>query len=134
MDLPTTDPGSDLCDLTDSADESFVRSEGREYDGTSNNIEMNVYVGICYIVHACPAVVWRNTQEYRKEVTELSERDMAEKEEPREKTLILPEIMRPRSVSFGELLPCKDHWKTQQRPRCLRYDCFFTRKIGRILR
>lgn len=40
MDLPTTDPGSDLCDLTDSADESFVKSEGREYDGTSNNIKI----------------------------------------------------------------------------------------------
>lgn len=33
MDLPTTDPGSDLCDLTDSADESFLRNEEREYEG-----------------------------------------------------------------------------------------------------
>jgi len=48
MDLPTTDPGSDLYDLTDSADESFVRSEGREYDGTSNNIETNIYVSMLY--------------------------------------------------------------------------------------
>lgn len=39
MDLPTTDPGSDLCDLTDSADESFVRSEGREYDGTYSSVQ-----------------------------------------------------------------------------------------------
>ncbi|XP_011881907.1 PREDICTED: cytosolic carboxypeptidase 2-like [Vollenhovia emeryi] len=51
MELPTTDPGSDLCDLTDSADESFVRSEGREYDGTSNNkIEMSIYLGMCHRV------------------------------------------------------------------------------------
>lgn len=33
MDLPTTDPGSDLCDLTDSADESFARSDGRICEG-----------------------------------------------------------------------------------------------------
>lgn len=26
MDLPTTDPGSDLCDLTDSADENYLHS------------------------------------------------------------------------------------------------------------
>ncbi|KYN37082.1 Cytosolic carboxypeptidase NnaD [Trachymyrmex septentrionalis] len=94
MDLPTTDPGSDLCDLTDSADESFVRSEGREYDD-----------------------VWRSTQEHREEIIELSERQTIEKEE---KTLILPEIVRPRSVSFGELLPRKDNRKTRQHPRCLR--------------
>ncbi|KAG5314297.1 NNAD carboxypeptidase, partial [Acromyrmex insinuator] len=97
MDLPTTDPGSDLCDLTDSADESFVRSEGREYDD-----------------------VWRSTQEHREEIIGLSERETTEKEERQEKTLILPEIMRPRSVSFGELLPRKDHRKTRQHPRCLR--------------
>ncbi|XP_024870764.1 cytosolic carboxypeptidase 2-like [Temnothorax curvispinosus] len=97
MDLPTTDPGSDLCDLTDSADESFVRSEGREYD-----------------------VAWRSTQEYREEIIELSERETTEKEERQEETLILPEIVRPRSVSFGELLPRKDHRKIRQQPRCLR--------------
>ncbi|XP_077280921.1 uncharacterized protein LOC143907805 [Temnothorax americanus] len=97
MDLPTTDPGSDLCDLTDSADESFVGSEGREYD-----------------------VAWRSTQEYREEIIELSERETTEKEERREETLILPEIVRPRSVSFGELLPRKDHRKIRQQPRCLR--------------
>ncbi|KAG5347830.1 NNAD carboxypeptidase, partial [Acromyrmex charruanus] len=97
MDLPTTDPGSDLCDLTDSADESFVRSEGREYDD-----------------------VWRSTHEHREEIIELSERETTEKEERQEKTLILPEIVRPRSVSFGELLSRKDHRKTRQHPRCLR--------------
>ncbi|XP_036145317.1 cytosolic carboxypeptidase 2 [Monomorium pharaonis] len=96
MDLPTTDPGSDLCDLTDSADEGFVRSEGREYDAA-----------------------WGSTaQEYREEIIELSERETAEKGEQQEKTLILPEIVRPRSVSFGELLPRKEHRKTRQ--RCLR--------------
>ncbi|XP_025992726.2 uncharacterized protein LOC105203436 [Solenopsis invicta] len=99
MDLPTTDPGSDLCDLTDSADESFVRSEGREYDGE----------------------VWRSKQEYREKIIELSEKKRVEKEEQQETTLILPEIItRPRSVSFGELLPRKDHRKARQRPRCLR--------------
>ncbi|XP_018365065.1 PREDICTED: cytosolic carboxypeptidase 2 [Trachymyrmex cornetzi] len=97
MDLPTTDPGSDLCDLTDSADESFVRSEGREYDDE-----------------------WKSTQEHREEIIELSERETTEKDERQEKTLILPEIVRPRSVSFGELLPRKDHRKTRQHPRCLR--------------
>ncbi|CAL1675295.1 unnamed protein product [Lasius platythorax] len=99
MDLPTTDPGSDLCDLTDSADENFVRSEGREYD-----------------------VVWRNTREYREEIVELSERETVERDDRQQnQTLILPEIVRPRSVSFGELLPCKDHRRTRQRrPRCLR--------------
>ncbi|XP_018315910.1 cytosolic carboxypeptidase 2 [Mycetomoellerius zeteki] len=97
MDLPTTDPGSDLCDLTDSADESFVRSEGREYDD-----------------------VWRSKQEQREEIIGLSERETTEKEERQEKALILPEIVRPRSVSFGELLPRKDHRKTRQHPRCLR--------------
>ncbi|XP_029166234.1 cytosolic carboxypeptidase 2 [Nylanderia fulva] len=99
MDLPTTDPGSDLCDLTDSADENFVRSEGREYD-----------------------VTWRNTRENREEIVELSERETVERDErQQEKTLILPEIVRPRSVSFGELLPRKDHRRTRQRrPRCLR--------------
>ncbi|XP_011689976.1 PREDICTED: cytosolic carboxypeptidase 2 [Wasmannia auropunctata] len=98
MDLPTTDPGSDLCDLTDSADESFVKSDGREYDD----------------------VTWRNKQEYHEEIIELSERETAEKEGGQEKRLILPEIVRPRSVSFGELLPRKDHRKTRQRSRCLR--------------
>ncbi|XP_014485623.1 PREDICTED: cytosolic carboxypeptidase 2 [Dinoponera quadriceps] len=96
MDLPTTDPGSDLCDLTDSADESFVRSEGRE----------------------CEAV-WRKTsRERREEIVDLSERERAVKET--KKCLILPEIVRPRSVSFGEILPRKDHRKTRQRTRCLR--------------
>lgn len=37
------------------------------------------------------------------------------------KTLILPEIVRPRSVPFGEPMPRKDHRKTRQRQRCLRY-------------
>ncbi|KMQ95365.1 cytosolic carboxypeptidase 2-like protein [Lasius niger] len=99
MELPTTDPGSDLCDLTDSADENFVRSEGREYD-----------------------VVWRNTREHREEIVELSERETVERDDRQQnKTLILPEIVRPRSVSFGELLPRKDHQRTRQRrPRCLR--------------
>ncbi|KAL0100470.1 hypothetical protein PUN28_019658 [Cardiocondyla obscurior] len=97
MDLPTTDPGSDLCDecATDSADEGFVRSEGRECD------------------------VWRSPQEYlRQDIIELSE--TTEKEEQRDKSLILPEIVRPRSVSFGELLPHENHRKTRQQPRCLR--------------
>nr|XP_012234961.1 PREDICTED: cytosolic carboxypeptidase 2 [Linepithema humile]XP_012234962.1 PREDICTED: cytosolic carboxypeptidase 2 [Linepithema humile] len=97
MDLPTTDPGSDLCDLTDSADEGFIRSEEREYE-----------------------VEWKSTREHREEIIELSERETTEKEERQNKTLILPEIVRPRSVSFGELLPRKDHRKTRQRPRCLR--------------
>ncbi|XP_011267877.2 cytosolic carboxypeptidase 2 [Camponotus floridanus] len=97
MDLPTTDPGSDLCDLTDSADESFVRSEGREYD-----------------------VAWRNIREC-EEIIEFSERETIERDERRQnKALILPEIVRPRSVSFGEILPRKDHRRTRQRPRCLR--------------
>ncbi|XP_025162604.1 cytosolic carboxypeptidase 2 [Harpegnathos saltator] len=97
MDLPTTDPGSDLCDLTDSADENFVRSEGRECE------------------------VWRRTsRERREEIVDLSETAVAEKEERRNKGLILPEIVRPRSVSFGEILPRKDHRKTRQRTRCLR--------------
>lgn len=84
-------------------------------------IYQNKYIGTCYIVHTCLAVVWRSTQEYREEIIELSERETTEKEERQEKTLILPEIVRPRSVSFGELLPHKDHRKTRQRPRCLRY-------------
>ncbi|XP_029662311.1 cytosolic carboxypeptidase 2-like [Formica exsecta] len=97
MDLPTTDPGSDLCDLTDSADESFIRSEGREYD-----------------------IAWRNTREHREEIIELSERETDERDErQRNKTLILPEIVRSRSVSFGELLPRKDYRRTHQRSRCL---------------
>ncbi|EZA59843.1 Cytosolic carboxypeptidase NnaD [Ooceraea biroi] len=97
MDLPTTDPGSDLCDLTDSADESFARSEGKMCE-----------------------VVWRNTREHREEIVELSEAGPIEEEKQQDKTLILPEIVRPRSVSFGELLPRKDHRKTRQRQRCLR--------------
>ncbi|XP_011647853.1 cytosolic carboxypeptidase 2-like [Pogonomyrmex barbatus] len=97
MDLPTMDPGSDLCDLTDSADENFVKSEGREYD-----------------------VVWKNTQEYREEIIELSERETTEKEKRQDDALVLPDIVRPRSVSFGELLPRKEQRKTRQRPRCLR--------------
>lgn len=60
-------------------------------------------------------VVWRNARENREEIAELSERGQ------QEKTLILPEIVRPRSVSFEELLPRKDHRRTRQRkPRCLR--------------
>lgn len=43
MDLPTTDPGSDLCDFTDSADENLVRSEGKEYEG-------NVYLAYNFII------------------------------------------------------------------------------------
>ncbi|XP_072756013.1 cytosolic carboxypeptidase 3 isoform X2 [Anoplolepis gracilipes] len=98
MDLPTTDPGSDLCDLTDSADESFMRSEGIEYD-----------------------VAWSNTQQHREEISSFP-RETIERDEKQEqdKTLILPEIVRPRSVSFGELLPRKDHQRTRQRTRCLR--------------
>lgn len=56
MDLPTTDPGSDLCDLTDSADESFVKSEGREYGGIyiyqSNNISILIIIVLYIDVYA----------------------------------------------------------------------------------
>ncbi|KAG5323938.1 NNAD carboxypeptidase, partial [Acromyrmex heyeri] len=147
MDLPTTDPGSDLCDLTDSADESFVRSEGREYDDvwrstqehreeiielsereTTEKEERQEKTLILpeiarRAVMDLPTTdpdVWRSTQEHREEIIELSERETTEKEERQEKTLILPEIVRPRSVSFGELLPRKDHRKTRQHSRCLR--------------
>lgn len=66
-------------------------------------------------------VVWRRTpRERREEIVDLSE--TMEKEERQGKTLILPEIVRPRSVSFGEILPRKDHRKARQRTRCLRYD------------
>lgn len=74
-----------------------------------------------YVVHAYLTDVWRSKQEQREEIIGLSERETTEKEERQEKALILPEIVRPRSVSFGELLPRKDHRKTRQHPRCLRY-------------
>lgn len=67
-------------------------------------------------------VEWKNTREHSEEIIELSERETMEKENRQDKTLILPEIVRPRSVSFVELLPRKDHRKTRQRPRCLRYN------------
>jgi len=77
-----------------------------------------------YVVHAYLTDVWKSTQQHREEIIELSEREATEKEERQEKTLVLPEIVRPRSVSFGELLPRKDHRKTRQHPRCLRYRLF----------
>lgn len=72
-------------------------------------------------MHTGLAVAWRNTREQRcEEIIEFSEREMIEKDERRQnKALILPEIVRPRSVSFGEILPLKDHRRTQW-PRCLR--------------
>lgn len=124
MDLPTTDPGSDLCDLTDSADEGFIRSEEKEYEGIYLHkcliiIEININVCIC--MHAGFTVGWKGIREHHEEIIELPEQETIEKEK-RQKKLILPEIVRPRSVSFGELLPRKDHRKTRQRPRCLRYN------------
>jgi len=74
----------------------------------------------CMCMHIDLAVAWRNVQE-REEIIEFSERETIERDERRQnKALILPEIVRPRSVSFGEILPRKDHRRTRQRPRCLR--------------
>lgn len=75
MDLPTTDPGSDLCDLTDSADESFVRSEGREYDGIHPTIYQNKYVYRHMSYHVCVScscmekyagISWRDNRALRE--------------------------------------------------------------------
>lgn len=41
MDLPVTDPGSDLYDLTDSADEGATRLEGGEASSTIVTSEIN---------------------------------------------------------------------------------------------
>jgi len=129
MDLPTTDPGSDLCDLSeDSADESFVKSEGRTCESKTNLEKQDHSVTICckIVIHMNIdlAVVWRSTRRHREEIIELSETRPIEKkkrESKRVRGLMLPEIVRPRSVPFGELSPCKDHRKTRQRQRCLRY-------------
>jgi len=126
MDLPTTDPGSDLCDLTeDSADESFARSERRTSEGKSDLEKRDHSVTICCKIvtrmNIDLTVVWRSTRGHREEIVELSETRPIEKKKREGKRLMLPEIVRPRSVPFGELPPRKDHRKTRQRQRCLRY-------------
>nr|XP_012145462.1 PREDICTED: cytosolic carboxypeptidase 2-like [Megachile rotundata] len=87
MDLPTTDPGSDLCDLTDSADEGVTRTE----ESSARSRER------------CKDVGTESTEKER--ITD---------------SLILPEIVRPRSVSLGENLRVnKKEPKTNKRSQCL---------------
>lgn len=87
MDLPTTDPGSDLCDLTDSADEGATRTEESSA---------------------------RSRERCKDGGTESNEKERITD------SLILPEIVRPRSVSLGENLRVnKKEPKTNKRSQCL---------------
>ncbi|OAD53068.1 Cytosolic carboxypeptidase NnaD, partial [Eufriesea mexicana] len=91
MDLPTTDPGSDLCDYIDSADEGLTRPERssariREHDKKEP------------------------IQFMEKETEEISNND-----------LVLPEIVRPRSMSLGENFSVNvEAPKANKRSHCLR--------------
>ncbi|XP_076642435.1 uncharacterized protein LOC143353191 [Halictus rubicundus] len=87
MDLPTTDPGSDLCDLSDSADEGAVTT-----------------TRVCESGHAAAA---RDTVASEEKQTSNDE-------------LLLPEIVRPCSVSLSERFTVnKEKRKTKRRPPCL---------------
>ncbi|KOC68890.1 Cytosolic carboxypeptidase NnaD [Habropoda laboriosa] len=93
MDLPTTDPGSDLYDYTDSGDEGLTRPEER-------------------IRERCV-----------EDAVHLVDKEMetSEKEKTGNDDLILPEIVRPRSMSLGENLSVnKEESNTNRRSHCLR--------------
>ncbi|XP_076618295.1 cytosolic carboxypeptidase 2 [Colletes latitarsis] len=92
MDLPITDPASDLYDLTDSADEDATRPEDS-------------------------SVV---TRERHKEETIDREIQTNEKDVAND-GLVLPEIARPRSVSLDERInDNKEERVLNERPHCLR--------------
>ncbi|XP_066581955.1 cytosolic carboxypeptidase 2 [Prorops nasuta] len=88
MDLPTTDPGSDLYEFTDSGDETFARMK-KDAAGERS----------------------------KEAVSEIS----AEKEEFFSECVMLPSIVRPRSLSFGEnFIAEKTAERVAQRSHCIR--------------
>ncbi|XP_076686785.1 cytosolic carboxypeptidase 2 [Andrena cerasifolii] len=91
MDLPTTDPGSDLYDFVDSGDEGLARPK---------------------------AFSARIREHFKGESVEVDR----EKEEVTGDDLVLPEIVRPRSVSLGEKLTVNtEERKTNKQPSCLHF-------------
>ncbi|KAG7207959.1 hypothetical protein KM043_009543 [Ampulex compressa] len=95
MDLPTTDPGSDLCECWDSADETLAPRRG-----LSPRIQQ---------LHKDTVVT-----SVQREV------EKSDKESSDTKCIVLPNIVRPRSISFGEnLVSCKEHQKSNKRSTCL---------------
>ncbi|XP_068979305.1 cytosolic carboxypeptidase 2-like [Bombus flavifrons] len=91
MDLPTLDPGSDLCDYIDSADEGLTRPE------------------------RFSARIRENCKEETNQFV-----DKETKEIPSD-GLILPEIARPRSMSLAENINVdKEEPKANRRSHCLR--------------
>ncbi|CAK9797042.1 Cytosolic carboxypeptidase Nna1 [Anthophora plagiata] len=93
MDLPTAYPGSDLYDYIDSVDDGATRPEER----------------IC--------------EHYAEDAIHSAEKEMEsiEKERTNNDDLILPEIVRPRSMSLGENFSAnREECNTNRRSPCLR--------------
>ncbi|XP_024940729.1 cytosolic carboxypeptidase 2 [Cephus cinctus] len=94
MDLPTTDPGSDLYELSDSAEENYIH----------------------------PPIGIDRKKEYRikERFATSSEKDESSKKESTSDSIPLPQIVRPRSLSLGEeLVVPKIQFEARQRVRCL---------------
>ncbi|XP_046625270.1 cytosolic carboxypeptidase 2 [Neodiprion virginianus] len=96
MDVPITDPGSDLYDVSESGDEYYLESS---------------------------IATSRLPQESRSNLMErsdVSEKDEDYRKDSRKDYLPLPSIIRPHSLSLGEELPpAKTTHKSRQQPRYL---------------
>ncbi|XP_076238099.1 cytosolic carboxypeptidase 2 [Calliopsis andreniformis] len=96
MDLPTTNPGSDLYDFVDWLEEGLTGLE----DEVSS----------------------ARTREYCKGETAQSVETNKKREKLTGNDLVLPEILRPRSVSLSESFSIdREERKTNKRPHCLHF-------------
>ncbi|XP_048511393.1 cytosolic carboxypeptidase 2-like isoform X2 [Athalia rosae] len=96
MDLPTTDPGSDLYDVSESGDEYYLESSVATSRFPQDNLSNLM------------------------ERSDVSEKDEDGKKDYCKDYLPLPSIVRPRSLSLGEEFPLpKETHRSRQQPRCL---------------
>lgn len=117
MDLPTTEPGSDLCDATDWLDEEEARPE----DEGNLKTELS---STCFSSILLANSSAKTREHCKEEAAQVMDRGLRSNRKGKigGTDLILPEIVRPCSVSLSESLSAnKEGRKVNKRPPCLHF-------------